>query len=115
MSVDLSKYPKLSREQVGHLRHFHNLAAQLDGDWHHMGTQEPLQEFLDAYRYQIATMAYGAAAAHYHHQPILRSVYKTLFRRLIHKMLNRAVWGYWFSTSLGGTCTPTSLNLSEST
>lgn len=105
LNLDLTKYPNLDREQLGHIRHFHNLASQLNGDWNHMGSQEPLQEFLDAYRFQIATMAYAAGAAHFHHQPILRSPYKVLFQRLIHKMLNRAVWGYWFNTSLGGTVT----------
>ncbi|KAK3117725.1 hypothetical protein LTR53_000654 [Teratosphaeriaceae sp. CCFEE 6253] len=107
--VDISTYPKLSPEQAGHLRHFHNLAAQLDGAWHHMGSQEPLQEFLDAYRYQLATMAYACGVAHYHRQPLLRSVYKPLMRRLIHKMLCRDVWAYWFNTSLGGVRTDPSL------
>ncbi|KAF2211305.1 hypothetical protein CERZMDRAFT_43413 [Cercospora zeae-maydis SCOH1-5] len=102
LNLDLARCPKLSLEQLGHIRHFHNLASQLDGEWKHMGSQEPLQEFLDAYRYQMATMAYAAGAAHYHRQPILRSPYKTLFRQLIHKMLHRAVWGYWFNPSLGG-------------
>ena len=37
--------PKLSLEQAGHLRHFHNLASQLDGDWSFFGTQEPGQEW----------------------------------------------------------------------
>jgi hypothetical protein len=67
---DLSKYPKLTDAQVGHLRHFHNLVAQKDGDWHHMGGQEPMQEFLDAYRYQLATMTYAASVAHFHRQPV---------------------------------------------
>lgn len=109
MDVDLSRYPKLSKEQLGHLRHFHNLVSQVDGEWHHMGTQEPMQEFLDAYRYQLATMAYAVALTHYHHQPALRGVYKPLFRRIIHKMLRREVWGYWFTTSLGGVTTDPSL------
>ena len=56
LSLDLSAYDKLDSAQAGHLRHFHNLASQLDGQWHHMGAQEPMQEFLDAYRYQLATM-----------------------------------------------------------
>lgn len=101
-SVDLSKYDKLNAAQAGHLRHFHNLASQMDGEWHHMGTQEPMQEFLDAYRYQLATMAYGTGAAHYHRLPALRSPLKSLMRRLIHKMLRREVWSYWFNTSLSG-------------
>jgi hypothetical protein len=64
----------LTREQAGHLRHFHNLANQPDGEWRHMGTQDPMQEFLDAYRYQLATMAYATAATHFHHHNALRGV-----------------------------------------
>jgi hypothetical protein len=93
---------KLSPEQAGHLRHFHNLASQLDGEWSLMGSQEPGQKWLDGYRYQLATMAYAAGAAHYHRLPALRSVFKTLLERLIHKMLRRDVWGYWYLTSQGG-------------
>lgn len=100
--IDLSRYPKLSREQAGHLRHFHNLASQPLNEWHRMGSLEPAQEFLDAYRYQLATMAYGTAAAHYHRLPALRGPLKKLMRDLIGKMLHRSVWGYWFTTSLGG-------------
>lgn len=44
---NLSKYAKLSTEQVVHLRHFHNLISQSDGEWNFMGSQEPMQEFLD--------------------------------------------------------------------
>ncbi|WPG98723.1 Hypothetical protein R9X50_00151700 [Acrodontium crateriforme] len=99
---DLSRYPKIDYVQAGHLRHFHNLAFQPDNEWRHMGTQEPMQEFHDAYRYQLATMAYAAGVAHFNRQPLLRGVYKPLIRQLIHKMLLRSVWGYWFTTSLGG-------------
>jgi hypothetical protein len=102
MDVDLSKYPKLTHEQVGHVRHFYNLAYQPDGEWKHMGAQEPSQEFLDAYRYQIATIAYATAATHFHYQNALGCVYKPLMRQLIHKMLLRQVWGYWFNASLSG-------------
>lgn len=98
----LSKFPKLSSPQAGHLRHFHNLAAQPDGEWRHMGSQDPGQEWLDSYRYQLATMAYAAGAAHYHRMPALRSVFKTLMEQLIHKMLRREVWGYWYLTSQSG-------------
>lgn len=67
-----------------------------------MGIQEPGQEFLDALRYQLATMAYASGAAHYHHLPLLRTVFKPLIRKLIYKILRREVWGYWFNTSLSG-------------
>lgn len=98
----LSDFPKLSNEQAGHLRHFHNLASQPDGEWHHMGTQDPGQEWLDAYRYQLATMTYAAGSAHYHRLPALRSIFKNLLEQLIHKMLRREVWGYWYLTSQSG-------------
>lgn len=98
----LDKIPKLDQLQAGHLRHFHNLSAQLDGEWRHMGSQEPAQEWLDALRYQLATMTYAAGAAHYHHLPGLQSTFKGLFKRLIRKMLRREVWSYWYLTSQSG-------------
>ncbi|CAG5179188.1 uncharacterized protein ALTATR162_LOCUS9077 [Alternaria atra] len=98
----LSSFPKLSNEQAGHLRHFHNLASQPDGEWHRMGAQDPGQEWFDAYRYQLATMAYATGSAHYHRLPAVRSVFKNLLEQLIHKMLRREVWGYWYLTSQSG-------------
>jgi hypothetical protein len=99
----LDKFEKLSREQAGHLRHFHNLSTQRDGEWGVMGTQDPGQEWLDGYRYQLATMAYAAGATHYHRMPALRSPFKTLLQNIIKKMFRREVWGYWFLTSHSGT------------
>ncbi|KAM0446046.1 hypothetical protein ACHAO4_009491 [Trichoderma viride] len=93
---------KLTREQAGHIRHIHNVVSQVDGEWRFMGTQEPGQEWLDAYRYQLATMAYAVAAAQYHRMPAARSALKPLMGRIIHKMLRREVWGYWFLTSHSG-------------
>lgn len=98
----LSDFPKLSKEQAGHLRHFHNLASQPDGQWHHMGGQDPGQEWNDAYRYQLATMAYAAGVAHFHRLPALRSAFKCLIEQLIHKMLRRDLWSYWYLTSQSG-------------
>jgi Linalool dehydratase/isomerase len=97
-----SSLPKLSKEQAGHLRHFYNLASQIDGEWRHMGGQDPGQEWLDAYRYQLATAAYAAGAAHFHRLPALRSMFKDLMGKLIHKMLRRETWGYWYLTSQSG-------------
>ncbi|KAL3464646.1 hypothetical protein BJX64DRAFT_286137 [Aspergillus heterothallicus] len=98
----LAKYEPLSREQAGHIRHFHNLASQRDGIWGVMGSQDPGQEWVDAYRYQLATMAYASGVAHYHRLPAARSLFKTLLQNLIAKMLKRDVWGYWFLTSHSG-------------
>lgn len=109
LPLDLSKYQKLSPEQVGHLRHYHNLAFQPDGEWRFMGAADPGQEFLDAYRYQLATMVYATSLTHYHRLPALRSVFKPLVRQLIQKMLRRDVWGYWFLTSHSNVVTDPSL------
>jgi Linalool dehydratase/isomerase len=98
----LNAAPRLSREQAGHLRHFHNLSSTLPGEWTHMGCQEPGQEFLDAYRYQLATMAYAAGVTHFYRLSALRGVFRDLFERLIGKMMRREVWGYWYLTSQSG-------------
>lgn len=103
--IDLHKFDsieKLKREEAGHLRHFHNLATQVDGQWAHMGTQYSAQEWVDGYRYQLATMAYAAGAAHYFRLPALRSCFKQLLQDLISKMLRPEVWGYWFNSSHSG-------------
>lgn len=102
MPVNTSQYPKLTPQQAGHLRHFHNLSSAPHGDWPHMGSQEPAQEFLDAYRYQLATMAYAAALTHYHRLPAMKSLFARLLHGLITKMLRREVWGYWYLTSQSG-------------
>ena len=94
--------PALSDEQCGHIRHIHNLVSQPDGDWAFMGSQENGQEYDMAYRYQLAHMAYAIGAAHYHHMPAQRSALKSLFEKLIRKMMDRAVWEYWYMTSQSG-------------
>ncbi|KAJ7838778.1 hypothetical protein B0H14DRAFT_3699750 [Mycena olivaceomarginata] len=80
-------------DKTGHLRHFHNLATAPLGEWPHMGTQVDGQEWLDSLRYQLATMAYAAGAAHYHHLPALRSRLQVLVGKF---------GGYWYLTSQSG-------------
>ena len=99
---EFSLLPKLTREQCGHLRHFHNLASQPDGDWSFMGGASGQDNDEGSYRYQLAFMAYAAGAAHYHRLPALRSVFRSLLEKLIKKMLHPDVWGYWYLTSQSG-------------
>ncbi|KAJ5542473.1 hypothetical protein N7535_004894 [Penicillium sp. DV-2018c] len=94
--------PKLTKEQCGHLRHIHNLASQLDGDWAFMGCEEPGQEWDTARRYQLATMSYALGAAHYHRLSAMRGMFKPVFEALIRKMLRREVWDYWYLSSQSG-------------
>ena len=98
----IKDFPKLSRLQCGHLRHFYNLASTIDGDWGLLGSQEPGQEWDTAYRYQLSAMTYAAGAAYYHRLPVARSMFKELIEKLISKMLRREVWGYWYMTSQSG-------------
>ncbi|GIZ45999.1 hypothetical protein CKM354_000914200 [Cercospora kikuchii] len=67
-----------------------------------MGGQDPGQEWNDAYRYQLSAMVYAAGVAHFHRLPALRSAFKCLIEQLIHKMLRRDVWSYWYLTSQSG-------------
>ena len=88
-SVDVSSYPKLDDKQAGHLRHYYNLVTQPDGEWHHFGSTDPHNEFDDAARYQLATMAYATGVAHFHRLPALRGPMKALMRQTIHKMMRK--------------------------
>ena len=105
LDLDLSSHEKLDALQAGHIRQIHNLVSQLDGQWNHMGGRESMQEYFDSYRYQLATMSYAVAVAHYHRLPAARSVFKPLFRRIIHKMLLPDVWAYWYNSSMSGNIT----------
>ncbi len=97
-----SALPGLDDAQVGHLRHIANLAARADGDWSLMGAADPGQEWLDAYRYQLAKMAYTLGLAHYHRLPAAPCVFRKPYDALMRKMLRRDVWGYWKETSQSG-------------
>ena len=107
LPLDLTVYAKLSADAAGHIRHFHNLSVQPAGDWSRMGSVFPQQEWHDGLRYQLAMMAYAAGLAHYHRLPAIRGPFRSLFERLIAKMLHRDVWGYWYLSSQGGlACNP---------
>ncbi|WP_374469656.1 hypothetical protein [Phenylobacterium sp.] len=93
--LDFDAYPALDRAQAGHLRHIYNLAQRPGGDWSLMGSADPGQETLSAYRYQLAYMAYTLGLAHHHWLPAAPGPLAAIFRELIAKMLRRDVWGYW--------------------
>ncbi|MBK6458017.1 MAG: hypothetical protein IPF87_18340 [Gemmatimonadetes bacterium] len=94
--------PLLTEQQLGHLRHIERLASLPDGEWAMMGSNDPGQEDLTAYRYQLAQMAYAVGLTHYHHLPAAPGLFRKTFDQLIHKMLRREVWSYWRETSRSG-------------
>ncbi len=91
----------LDAKQLGHLRHIIRLSRQAPGDWSDMGPFDPTNEGDDAYRYQLAYMAYTLAVAQHHYFPAHRELLRDTFRRLIEKMMRHDVWGYWELTSKG--------------
>jgi hypothetical protein len=92
----------LTDQQLGHLRHIERLAFLPDGEWAMMGSSDPGQEDLTAYRYQLAQMAYAIGLTHYHHLPAAPGLFRKTFDQLIHKMLRREVWSFWRETSRSG-------------
>lgn len=91
----------LDDRALGHLRHIVNLSRQKPGDWSDMGPYDPSQEGDDAYRYQLAYMAYTLGLVQYHHTPAYRELWRDTTARLIEKMMRWEVWGYWELTSRG--------------
>ncbi|MDX2937759.1 hypothetical protein [Streptomyces ipomoeae] len=102
LGVDLSRVPELDDLQLGHLRHFESISLLPDGEWTHMGSADPGQEWVDSYRYQLAYMAYSLGLAHYHHLPAAPAAVRPAFERIVAKMMRREVWGYWKETSRSG-------------
>lgn len=64
-----------------------------------MTFEEFEQEWDFAHQYQLRHMAYATGTAHYHHLPAMRSMFKTLLKRLIKKMLLKKIWDYWYLSS----------------
>jgi hypothetical protein len=94
--------PAMDRRRIGHIRHIENIANQLDGEWAHMGLRNPYQENFEAFRYQLAYMAFAIGLAHFHRAPAAPGYFRNTFDRLVQKMLLPDVWDYWRDTSRGG-------------
>ena len=99
--IQPESYPALSAKEVGAMRWFVKLANQAPGDWSDMGGLEPGQEWLEAYRYQLAFMTYFLALEQYHKTPAYRELITPTMDMLIQKMLRKDVWHYWAETSKG--------------
>ncbi len=92
---------ELDAVQWGHLRHIVRLSRQMPGDWSDMGPFDPTNEGDDAYRYQLAYMAYTLGLVQYHYLPSYRELLRETLAALVRKMLRHDVWGYWELTSRG--------------
>jgi hypothetical protein len=102
LQVKPDDYPALTEKEIGHLRWIVKLAQQLPGDWSYMGGQEPGQEWLESYRYQLAFMAYALSITQYHKTPAYRELYQKAMDQLIQKMVRKDVWEFWVESSRGG-------------
>lgn len=92
----------LSREQLGHLRHFDNLSRQLRNDWSLMQGKGTGQDDFGSYRFQLAYMAYALALTHRHRLPAAPGLFRPTMVRLIDKILLPDAWLYWHDVSRGG-------------
>jgi hypothetical protein len=92
----------LDRVQLGHLRHFANLARQLPNQWDLMKGKGYGQEDFGGYRFQLAYMAYALALTHRHRLPAAPGFFKPIFALLVEKILLPEVWMYWRDVSRGG-------------
>jgi hypothetical protein len=92
-----SPAPGLSDAELGHLRHFVKLARQEPADW--SGWEAGDQLGMEAYRYQIAFMAYALALQQYHSVPAYRELYADTQARLLQRMLEKPVWEFWEEVS----------------
>jgi len=92
----------LDAEQIGSIRQIDNIVSQADGEWAMMGGRSGLQEDFGAFRFQLAYAGLALALGHYHRLPNAPGVFKPIFEKLIHKMLQPGVWVYWHYVSQGG-------------
>ncbi len=90
---------ELSVKALGQLNEVARLADQRIDDWSRFMATD--QFGLEAYRYQIAFMAYTVALAQYHFLPAYRERLKDVFQKLITRLLARPVWEYWAEVSRG--------------
>jgi hypothetical protein len=102
VETEKGTFLELDTLQAGHLRHIIRLSEQSPGDWSDMGPFDPTNEGDDAYRYQLAYMAYTLGMVQYHYTPAYRELIRKTFLKLIEKMLRHDVWGYWELSSRGG-------------
>lgn len=93
--------PELDDLQLGHLQFIENVARQRHNDWSGMDSEEAGQGGFDAYRYQLAMMAYTVHLANYHYTPAWRDGPQLISEKLIEKMMRFDVWSFWEMTSRG--------------
>lgn len=85
LAEEISKLPKLTRQQCGYLGHSNSLAFMSGATG---------QDQDESFCYQLACRTRGAGAAHSHRLSALRSVFSGLIQKPITKMLHRYVRGY---------------------
>lgn len=88
--------------QVGHLRHFANLARLDTNDWSGMKGRSTGQDDFGGYRFQLAYMMIALALTHVHRLPAAPGVFRKTYRHLFEKLLLPEVWMYWRDVSRGG-------------
>ena len=107
--VDLNDYPILDDKEVGQLRWFYKVTSAdisdfsliPSGNLYGVPKTASLQGSISAYRYTIAFATYFFALEQYHKLSANVSILGPMYDRMIQKMLDKQVWGYWSRLSKG--------------
>lgn len=99
--------PSLDLKQSGQLRHAHNIAQQLPGDYTYMQGPDPdnIGDF-EGYRWQLKFMMQAQALAYKNYLPAAPGAFKADYKRLMDKLLCRDCWNYWATMSRFSKATP---------
>lgn len=97
-TIDPAAAPRLTVNDLGHLRWWMAIANQPTGSWEGFYQLEPFGQ--TALRYQLAFAAYALAQAQVAKLPAYRSPIAEALEQLVEKMLHPDVWSYWKWESL---------------
>jgi len=100
-SINPNNYPSADDKEWGQLLWNLKLADQDINDF--TNYQSVDEQGVSACRYTIAFSSYFLAAEQYHKFPAWKEAISPAFDKLINRMLQKKVWGYWYSESPGVT------------
>jgi len=99
-AVNPNDYPRLTKMELGHIRHLVKLAHQLPGDWSGFGSQWLLTERTQ--QFQIAFAGMTLALAQHEYTPAYRDLYRDAIEAYIQKLQHPDIWERWMFSSRSG-------------
>lgn len=99
-AVDPRDYPKLTEQELGHIRRLVKMAHQLPGDWSGYASQLQITE--GTHRFQVAFGAMALALAQHQYTPAYKEMYKGAIEAFVEKMQHQDIWERWLFSSRAG-------------